>query len=447
MCLIASRRYSVLWGGAVSVLHPVLHLQAGSNADPDMSSPSLLLFFGEPECPFQMRALQQQSLDFRGRQRAAEQVALQFVTLRPAQEIGLLRILDAFGDDFETEAARHGDDGRRDAGIVGALRQSADEALVDLQHADREALDVRQRRIAGAEVVDRKMHAACAQPGQALDAPHVRVHQDALGQLQLELVGVDSRLVDDARHGADEIGAAHLRRRDIDRHSRHGCPAFLPRDELPACRPQHPFAERNHQATVLGHRDELAWRHQPVLGMLPAQQRLDADDRAVGGQDLRLIEEAELVPFDALAHVVFECQAPHRRRRQRSVVELPVVAAERLGVVHRRVGMLEQRRRVVAVAGKERDADARGHRHFLPADVEWLFEHRLQAGGDQADDLCILEMRQDDRELVAAEAGEVHAVPVERRAGDEVVAAQPLLQAIGHRLQQLVADAVSEGCH
>ena len=65
----------------------------------------------------------------------------------------------AFGDHRELHAAAEGDDGAGDGGIVGIVGKAADERLVDLQDVQRQALEVAERGVAGAEVVDRQLYA------------------------------------------------------------------------------------------------------------------------------------------------------------------------------------------------------------------------------------------------------------------------------------------------
>jgi hypothetical protein len=61
------------------------------------------------------------------------------------------------------------------------------------------------------------------------------------------------------------------------------------------------------------------------------------------------------------------------------------------------------------------------------------------------DDLCVIDIGEHDRELVAAQPREVHARFVQRRPGDEVAATQLLLEAVGDRMQQVIAGGVAEG--
>src|SRR3546814_2590483 len=56
---------------------------------------------------------------------------------------------------------------------------------------------------------------------------------------------------------------------------------------------------------------------EPVAGMVPAQQRLGGDDRAVGKADLRLIDERELVALDRAAQIDLELRAIGKLVRER----------------------------------------------------------------------------------------------------------------------------------
>ena len=75
-------------------------------------------------------------------------------------ELGrLIRPLHTFGDGRQTEHAGHVHDRGCDGAIAGVLTESLDERAVDLQDLDRELLEVRERRVTGAEVVERETHA------------------------------------------------------------------------------------------------------------------------------------------------------------------------------------------------------------------------------------------------------------------------------------------------
>src|SRR6266851_3794732 len=88
------------------------------------------------------------------RERPAEIVSLQDVAVALGEESELLFGLDALGDDLEAEAMRHRDDRVRDREAARIGRDLAHERDVDLEAVDGEALQVREVREAGAEVVD-----------------------------------------------------------------------------------------------------------------------------------------------------------------------------------------------------------------------------------------------------------------------------------------------------
>ena len=120
------------------------------------------------------------------RQRLADPVALEAVAAAHVEEVELRARAHAFGDDLEPEAARKADDRLGDRRVARIGLEVGDERDVDLQRVDREMLQVRQRRIAGAEVVDRDGEAFVAQLVQHL-ADRVEVVQQArLGDLELD---------------------------------------------------------------------------------------------------------------------------------------------------------------------------------------------------------------------------------------------------------------------
>src|SRR6266850_4136876 len=99
----------------------------------------------------------QERRDFLRWQRLAEQKALQLVAAVGAQELALLDRLDPFGDDFQPQTMAERDDALGDRHVVRIVGYVLDERAVDLDAVDREALQVSQRGVAGAEVVDREV--------------------------------------------------------------------------------------------------------------------------------------------------------------------------------------------------------------------------------------------------------------------------------------------------
>jgi hypothetical protein len=63
---------------------------------------------------------------------------------------------------------------------------------------------------------------------------------------------------------------------------------------LPACLAQHPVADRDDQAGSLRQGHEDVGRDHAALGVLPAKQRLGADDEAIEEAHEGLVDHGEL---------------------------------------------------------------------------------------------------------------------------------------------------------
>ena len=73
---------------------------------------------------------------------------------------------------------------------------------------------------------------------------------------------------------------------------------------------EHPGAELEDEVGVLGHRDELAGRHEAPLGVLPAHQRLDRDDLVRAQRHLGLEVQHQLLALGGAAQRVLDLGAP-----------------------------------------------------------------------------------------------------------------------------------------
>jgi hypothetical protein len=114
------------------------------------------------------------------------------------------------------------------------------------------------------------------------------------------------------------------------------------------------------------------------------------------------------------------------------VEQLVARLAARLGVIHRRVRVAHDFFRVVVLRPAERDADARRREHLAPADRERCAQRFLNPERDRVGLLLVLELVEENRELVAAEAGERVPLP------------QARLETARDRHQELVSDQVAE---
>ena len=179
--------------------------------------------------------------------------------------------------------------------------------------------------------------------------------------------------------------------------------------------------------------------------MAPAHQRLDADDLRAAHVALRLVQQIQLVVAQRLAQADFELHVAHDLHRQRRAVQLGVVLAAVLGVVHRGVGVLEQRAAIVAVLREQRDADAGGDEDLVALDEERPAHRFLDPVRHVERMLDPLQVGDQDRELVATQARQVGAVVSPRiSARHQVARAGGVAQAVGHHLEQGVARIVAE---
>ena len=103
--------------------------------------------------------------------------------------------------------------------------------------------------------------------------------------------------------------------------------------------------------------------------MVPAQQRLEAGDLAGLQVKDRLVVELELAVGDGLAQIELERPAQLQPLVHLALEEAVGAAAVALGKIERHVGVLQQQVGVDAVAGRDRDADARADGNVAAIDV------------------------------------------------------------------------------
>ena len=199
-------------------------------------------------------------------------------------------------------------DGRADDRVVGGVAvEPGDEAAVDLQRDHGQPLEVGERRVPGAEVVDAQGDAEPRQPLEHRQAVRRVVHRGRLGDLELEPAGRRRArlqlgdLVDDAR--------VQRARRQVHR-DRDPQPGAGPRRLIGHRGAQHPERQRPDQPGALREPDERVRRDEPVARPPPAHERLDAGDRARAQVELGLVVQDELARGDRAA----------QPRRQRDAV-------------------------------------------------------------------------------------------------------------------------------
>src|SRR6185295_3536339 len=102
------------------------------------------------------------------------------------------------------------------------------------------------------------------------------MHQHAFGDLKFEEVWIHAGLIEDAAHLLSQIRLAKLSGRKIDGHVQRLIrrKLILPKFELEAGLSQHPLTDVQDKPTFFGDGNEIHWRDQAPLRMLPANQSL-----------------------------------------------------------------------------------------------------------------------------------------------------------------------------
>src|SRR5205809_3056712 len=368
-----------------------------------------------------------------GRRRNREVIALDLVAAVRGEQLELLLRFHAFGYDLEFEAVREADDRERDHRVLRIGCDVANEGVVDLERVDRKTLQVREARIARAEIVHRDLHPRVLQPAQRARSALRIAHQQRLGELELDERRIDARFAQDVPYDGLEILLLELARGEVHRHGQYREPAPLPFLNLRAHVAQHRFAHRHDQARVLQNRNEFPREDQTLLGMPPAQQRLETADEAGLERHLGLVVEEELLLIDRPAQ-----RRLHPHARERPLVHLAGevlvgIAALFLGAIHGGVGVHDQGLGVVAVGREQGDADARADIGVVRIELERPAEGVQDFLRNDTRVPRLREVRHDRAELVAAE-------PAHR-----IAAAHALRKTVGRFLEQLVPGAVPLG--
>jgi hypothetical protein len=278
------------------------------------------------------------ALELVARQWVAEQEALGEVAADTAQLLELKARLDSLGDDGHAEVVGElrnaGDEDRR----VLALAQPRDEGPVELDHPGRQPSEVRERRVAGAEVVKGDLHPEGVERLEHGDR-HVDVlHHPGLGHLQPQVTRRCAGGGECVGHELHELWVGELGRGQVDTHLEAPAGFVAPCRRLTARLAEHPGAQRDDQAGPLGKWHEVSGSTRSQRRVFPPHQRLGADQPTGRQLEDRLVVQHELATLDCLAQTRLAVEVVEEGG-DRAVVELESVLARPLGSVHRRVGV------------------------------------------------------------------------------------------------------------
>ena len=123
----------------------------------------------------------------------------------------------------------------------------------------------------------------------------------------------------------------------------NGCrPRGAPRAQLPARLAEDPAADLEDRVGLLGDPDEVVRADPAALGVLPADERLDADHPAAGDLDDGLVLEDELAGGDGALEVGRQLGTGHHGLVHRRFEDDHPALAASLGRIHRDVGVAQQ---------------------------------------------------------------------------------------------------------
>src|SRR5204863_4761785 len=245
-----------------------------------------------------------------GIQRPPGEIALQEVTAAIPQELALHRGFDAFGDYLNLERVREGHDRRDDGALVLVPGHVGDEGAVDLHLVHREALQVGEARVAGAEIVDGDRHAELLQAVERAQRDVAVLHRGGLGDLELEQPRRQAAVPEHPGDELHQLGVVELAGGEVYRNLQ----AALRADERrPAAGfAQHPFADLQDEARLLRRLAEFRRADETAMRVLPAHQGLVRHDLPALHRDDRLVVHAQLVAAERAPQVALQRQAARR---------------------------------------------------------------------------------------------------------------------------------------
>ena len=364
------------------------------------------------------------------RQGRGKQPALKALAAHADQKLQLLLGFHTFGHHLQPQRTGQRVDGSADLAVVHVHHDVAHKHLVDLQLAHRQALELDERRVAGAKVVNRQRKTRVLQLQR--DGVQRLVQQLRLGDLQHQAGGRDPGTLGHIQQGLGEARLAQLDGGNVDRHHGHLPALGTPLRHLAAGGLEHPQPDGHDEPALLGQRDELVGRHRLAVHR-PAQQRLGAHGLALL-VELGLVDQRELARLQRVVQAPAQLQPPARDLRELFDVEAVRAAPRTFGGMQGRMRVAHQ---LHAVGGVVRvQADAQAGAHVLRAHLRQLPRLR-QAFHQRGRQLRQLGARrgaqQHHRELVIGQPR--HQALPRQQLGD----------ALGHLAQQRIAHAVAVG--
>ena len=249
--------------------------------------------------------------DASGRERATDPVTLSEFAAELRDEVPRRRVLDADGDDRETEIVRDLDERPRVVERRGLSREPSYERSGELELVDASG-ERTSGHVRGRDTIEGKTRAGRGEAAER--AAHIGDGQERGGaDVEREHARLDVKRAERLDGVADHAGVGELGAGHIDRDAQNE-PPFAPGDPLAHRLGDHPAAQGADLARVLRDGDQLGGRD-GRSAPAPPEQRLDATALAAPQVDDRLIAKEQLVARERASEVRAETTRLDRRRR------------------------------------------------------------------------------------------------------------------------------------
>ncbi|MNJ33764.1 hypothetical protein D3C77_284540 [compost metagenome] len=176
--------------------------------------------------------------------------------------------------------------------------------------------------------------------------------QQAFGQLQFQQVRRQGFFLEDIGDRGDQVRVGELLGREVDCHLQVAQAFAAQALAHAAGLAGDPFADGDDQAGFFSHADELVRADHALLRVVPAQQRLQAQQAAAAQAQLGLVEHVQLVLGQGSAQVVLDEQLVAGFGVQGLGEHLDLMLAIGLGLVQGQACVLHQCLRVAAMQGR-----------------------------------------------------------------------------------------------
>ena len=176
--------------------------------------------------------------------------------------------------------------------------------LIDLDRVEGKRIEIRQRRVTGAKIIERQASARRDQLAQHFAGLLWVFHHQRFGQLKTQRPLWQHRAADDVTYLVDQVLAKQLPAGNIDADVQRRIGTWqllVPALRLGNRHLQDLRTELDDKIGFFRQRHEIDWIEQPQPRMVPPHQRLKARDLLGAQIDDRLVKQPQLLLFDRLA--------------------------------------------------------------------------------------------------------------------------------------------------